>query len=226
MPARDEPPLDPPDSAVVADVLRGATDRFAIIVQRYNQRLYRVARGVLGDDPESEDALQQTWLQALSGLDRFRGEASLATWLTAIVLREARARRRRRPLVLQFDASTPSNDPSPLERTTAAELQHLLERMIDALPPPQRMVFVLRELEQMSVAETAAALGISSALVKVRTFRARRRLQARLRSCPDVAERLRTAYGFAGTRCARMWIRVREHAYARADAWSAGPAPR
>ena len=205
----DTAPL--PDAAVVAEVVRGATDRFGILVQRYNQRLYRVARGVLGHDEESEDVLQEAWLRALAGLPTFRGESSLATWLTTIVLREARARLRRRPQVVHGEAVATSPDPSPLESASASELQRLLEARIDALPTSLRLVFVLRELEQMSVAETASALGVSRTLVKVRAFRARKHLQMLIRHCPGLAEIAGEAYGFAGLRCQRMWAWVRRH---------------
>ena len=213
MPARLRPlpPGPPTDEQVVSEILAGATDRFAVLVQRYNQRLYRVARGVLGNDADSEDALQQSWLLAFLHLDRFRGEGSLGTWLTTIVLREARACASRRRDGVDCDPALRCPGPSPVDQSSGAELRQLLEDVLDGLPRPWRSVFVLRELEGLSVAETAEALSVSQTLVKVRMFRARRRLRARLRSAPDAAASLREAYGFAGLRCARMgaWVMAR-----------------
>ena len=210
MPVRLRPAVEapPPDRVVIDEVLAGATDRFALLVQRYNPRLFRVARSVLGHDAESEDALQQAWLQAFTRLSQFRGEAPLASWLTAIVVREARTRALQRRALPEVDAALADRDPDPVERSSSAELRRLLEGLIDALPPAHRTAFVLREVEGSSVAETAAALGVSATLVKIRVFRAKRRLRAQIARHPSWAACLREVYGFDGWRCARLTVRV------------------
>jgi RNA polymerase sigma factor (sigma-70 family) len=195
-----------PDSAVVAQVLQGERARYAILVRRHNQRLFRVARAILRDEAEAEDVVQYAHVTAYRNLEQFRGEASYASWLTRIAVNEALARLRRTKrygLVSIDDAGGEAtmSKSSPDHDAYRAELRRLLEAHIDELPDALRVVFVMREVEELETAETAETLGISEAAVRVRLHRARSLLQERLTrllsSAPD-------AYHFAGARCDRL----------------------
>lgn len=189
---------------------------FRTIMERHNQRLYRVARALLRDEAEAEDAVQEAYLRAFSGLRRFRGEASISTWLTKITLNECLGRKRKqRPTVdldalrmlegsgaqiIRFPGMSTNSDP---ERSAARiEIRKLLEGSIDALPEAFRMVFVMREVEELSIEETAAALGIRPQTVKTRLHRARLMLRTALQD--QLASSLKDTFPFAGARCARI----------------------
>lgn len=205
------------DRALVALVLQREEAAFRLIMQRHNRRLYRVARGVLGDDTEAEDVVQETYVRAFTHLDSFRGEARLSTWLTRIALNEALGRMRdRRPTtdLKHLDAineqgearviylPSPSQDSSPEASAARAEVRTLLERAVDQLPIPFRSVFVMRDIEEMSVEETASQLGLRPETVKTRLHRARRLLRQSLSE--TLAAMLSDAFPFAGARCARI----------------------
>ncbi len=189
---------------------------FRAIMERHNRRLYRVARAVMKDDTEAEDVVQETYLRAFSNLSKFRGESSLTTWLTRIALNEAHGRKRKRRAtvtlesvervqetsaqIIQFPAMNTETDP---ERSAAQhEIQRLLERAMDALPEPFRVVFVMRDVEEMSIEETASHLGIRPQTVKTRLHRARRLLRQSLDG--ELASTLKEMFPFAGVRCARI----------------------
>ena len=146
-----------------------------LIMQRHNRRLYRVARSVLNDEDEAEDVVQETYVRAFTHLDGFRGEAQLSTWLTRIALNEALGRLRRRRItvglkdidaindqgedrVIYLPSARPDGDPEAA--TARAEVRRLLERAVDQLPEHFRVVFMLRDIEEMSVEETASHLGL------------------------------------------------------------------
>ncbi len=209
-----------------ADLVRAAATgngaAFRTIMERHNRRLYRVARTLLKDDAEAEDAVQEAYLRAFAALPGFRGEASLATWLTRIVVNEALGRMRRRretttvealeegaeqqSQIIKFPTMSPDADP---ERAVAQrQIRALLERSIDALPEPFRLVFVLRDVEEMSIDETSASLGIRAETVKTRLHRARRLLREALDE--QLASTLKDAFPFAGARCARITQAVLE----------------
>ena len=193
---------------------RGDGAAFRAIMQRHNRRLYRVARAVLHDDGEAEDVVQETYVRAFAALADFRGGSSLATWLTRIALNEALGRlRRRRPTVEieTFDARPEarvipfplmSPDMNPEQAAARQDVRRLLERAIDGLPEPFRVVFVLRDVEELSIEETAAQLGLRPETVKTRLHRARRRLREALDA--ELASALTDAFPFAGARCARI----------------------
>jgi RNA polymerase sigma-70 factor (ECF subfamily) len=205
-----------PDSDLVALVLAGDGPAFAAIMTRYNQRLFRVARGVVRDEAEAEDVLQEAYVRAFAALPDFRGEAGLGTWLTRIVLNEALGRlRRRRPTeqldVLDQDAQTGDsrvvmfpgvNAPNPEAAAARSEVRRLLERAIDDLPEAFRLVFVMRDIEEMSIDETAANLAIRPETVKTRLHRARRLLRKNLDD--KLSTVLRDTFPFQGARCARI----------------------
>lgn len=203
------------DHALVALVRSGQREAFRQIMQRCNQRLFRVARAVIGEDAEAEDVVQESYLSAFRKLDSFRGEATLLTWLTSIVLNEARGRLRKRHhmvgleqievaqekhQVIPFPSRFGNEDPAV--SAARVQIRHLLEHAIDKLPEAFRTVYVMREVEECSVEETASQLGIKPETVKTRLHRARRLLRTSLQD--TLAATLGEAFPFMGQRCARM----------------------
>ena len=202
--------------AELADLARGGDrEAFRAVMQRMNQRLFRIARGIVGSDHEAEDVLQESYVRAFAAIGSFRGESQLATWLTRIVINEAHGRlRRQRPTVevdaieaaqaggqvLAFPSRTGGEDPEGA--AAHSEIRRLLERAVDDLPEPFRLVFMLREVEECSAEETAQALGIKPQTVKTRLFRARRLLRQALDA--QLADALTGAYPFLGARCLRI----------------------
>ncbi|HVY84985.1 MAG TPA: RNA polymerase sigma factor, partial [Caulobacterales bacterium] len=211
--ARNFAAMDEP--ALVAEAKLGEREAFRAIMQRYNQRLFRVARAVVGDDAEAEDVLQEAYLRAFAGIAAFRGEAGLLTWLTAIALNEARGRLRKRRPMVDLEAAAAANvvpfapqPPDPESEAARTETRQLLETSIDGLPPEFRVVFVLREIEGLSVEATAAQLGLNPATVKTRHFRARRMLRAGLEK--KLLAGLGDVFPFLGVRCSNVAARVLE----------------
>jgi RNA polymerase sigma-70 factor (ECF subfamily) len=187
-----------------------------IIIQRHNRRLYRIARGVLRDDAEAEDAVQETYLKAFLHLDEFRGDAAVGTWLCRIVMNEALDRlRRRRPMLdwsTMEENGKPGADiirlpvnasrPDPERAAAQRQIQALLEHAIDELPEDFRMVLVARAIEEMSVEETAALLNIRPETVKTRLHRARHRLRTVLEA--KIGPVFKDVFPFEDPRCERI----------------------
>lgn len=212
------------DTALAHAALGGARDAYGAIMQRHNQPLFRVARGILADDAEAEDVVQETYVRAFAALDTFRGEATLLTWLTRIAINEARGRLRRRkraavPLdqveaaqakgayIVAFPGGQPMENPEA--EAARAEIRLLLERAVDALAEPFRLVFILRDVQGCSVEETATLLDLRPETVKTRLFRARRQLRIALDE--TLASSMRGTFPFLGRRCARITERVLRH---------------
>jgi RNA polymerase sigma-70 factor (ECF subfamily) len=210
------------ETELVGYAKAGRREAFAALMTRGNQRLFRVARSIVRDESEAEDVLQEAYVRAFAKLEEFRGESSIFTWLTRIVINEGRGRLRKRRdtvdlaeietaqaeagRVLMFPSSFGSGDP---ERDAArAEARRLLERAVDALPEPFRLVFVMREIEDCSMAETAETLGIRVETVKTRLHRARRMLRAALDQ--QLAGAVTGAFPFLGARCQRITSTVLE----------------
>ena len=203
------------DAELVRRALARDADAFRTIMQRHNRRLYRIARGILRNSTEAEDAVQDAYIAAFSHLAGYRGDSSLATWLSRITMNEALGRLRRRrsageiaPLeearteaeIIQFPLSAPNDDP---ERTMAQrEILRLVEQAIDELPDVYRLVFVTRVVEGMSIEETADLVGIKPETVKTRLHRARQLVRDHLDK--QIGPVLMDAFPFAGRRCERM----------------------
>jgi RNA polymerase sigma-70 factor (ECF subfamily) len=189
---------------------------FEQLMRQYNRRLYRLARAALRDDAEAEDALQEAYLAAYRSMDRFRGDSTLSTWLSRLVLNECFGRLRRgarRQKVIPMVSPTqemdavPEQDSAGPDRVLArAQMRALLERKLDNLPEAFRLVFVLRSVEELSVEETAQTLGIPEATVRSRYFRAKGLLRAALAAEIDLAER--DIFEFGGPHCDRVVARV------------------
>jgi RNA polymerase sigma-70 factor (ECF subfamily) len=193
------------DEIVVARVLAGALASFEVLMRRYNQRVFRAARAVVRDDAEAEDVAQDAWVRAYTHLSQFGGRASFATWVTRIAVHEAIARRRRRMRQVPLDDHAPSllaQTPQPDDEAGGREVAAAIERAIDALPTPYRTTFVLRDVQGLDTAETAACLDVPEATVKTRLHRARSLLRTQLGATLDVAGS--RAFAFAGHRCDRM----------------------
>ena len=182
------------------------------LMRRHNRTLYRTARAILRDDAEAEDAVQEAYLRAYRALDSFRGESKFSTWLVRIAANEALMRRRRNVRAAEV---VPLDGTIEVEGTIESGdeqgdhmLRRLLEKRIDALPDGYRSVFVLRALEELTVEETSAALGIPEPTVRTRYFRARGLLRESL--ARDIDRTLEDAFAFAGERCDRIVARVME----------------
>ena len=210
------------DADVVRRVLGGEPALFEVLMRRYNQRVYRAVRSVLRDESECEDAMQQAWLGAYSHLDQFEGTAAFSTWLTRIALNEALGRARHRSRLAPAE-ELPEEDDSmataaqdPEGQAANRELGRILEQAIDELPERSRSVFMLREVDGMSTADTAVALGVSEEVVKVRLHRARLALRDQLYAhAGPTAPR---TFTFLGARCDRMVAGVLERILGRPTA--------
>jgi RNA polymerase sigma-70 factor, ECF subfamily len=200
------------DEEVVRRVREGDAPLFEVLMRRYNQRLYRVARAILRDDAEAEDVMQHAYVEGYLHIGQFAGRAAFSTWLTKIAVYEALARLRRRGKELLTDplpetgedamSTLRSPGPDPEQQALQGEARTLLEASIDALPAAYRSVFVLREVEGLSTAETAECLDVSQEVVKTRLHRARALLRDELVARAGVAAS--TAFSFHLSRCDRV----------------------
>jgi RNA polymerase sigma-70 factor (ECF subfamily) len=203
------------DEELVTLARAGEREAFRAITTRFNQRLFRLARAVVGDDAEAEDVLQEAYVRAFTRLDQFRGEASLSTWLSTVTLNQARDRlRRRRAKTVELEAveqaqtepgrviQFPGAPADPEREAARAEARRLLERAVDDLPEAFRVVFVLREVQELTVEETAAELDLKPETVKTRLHRARRLLREALDA--RLASAVHDAFPFLGARCERI----------------------
>jgi RNA polymerase sigma-70 factor (ECF subfamily) len=205
---------------LMALVAAGDHDAFEVVMRAHNQILFRTARSIVKDDTEAEDVVQEAYLLAYRNAAGYRGEASLSTWLTRIVINEANGRlrkTRRRAEIIALVADAEYDDSgedeamdepdtirpeAPEDAALRAETRKLLESRIDALPDRYRTVFVLRAVEDLSVQQTAAALDIPEATVRSHFFRARGLLREALARDLDAATA--SAFSFDGERCNRI----------------------
>jgi RNA polymerase sigma-70 factor, ECF subfamily len=214
--ARTPQPTPPGD--VDTELVRRALVRdeaaIRVIMQANNRRLYRLARGILRNDADAEDVVQETYVRAFTHLDQFRGDSSFSTWLSRIAMNEALGRlRRRRPAVelnslpqgmleaqiIQFPLAA-ADDP---EKSMAQrEIQDVVEHAIDELPEAFRLVFITRVIEGMNVGETADILGLKPETVKTRLHRARTMLRDNVEK--KIGPVVMEAFPFAGKRCERL----------------------
>lgn len=214
------------DDAIVQRIRAGETHLYEVILRRYNQRLFRSARSLLGDDALAQDAVQEAYVAAYLRLDSYMANGTFGAWLTQIAINEARMSRRktrRRTEIPITEAPDelladrrPRNDPA--QEAANRQLVGLIEGAVDRLPEAYRVVFVLRGIQQLSVAETAASLGIPPATVKTRFHRARNLLQLAL--APDIQAAGLQAFEFAGRRCDRMVATVMQRLGAPWGPWN------
>ena len=206
------------DDIALARLVRAKDPRAVrLVTTRNNQLLFRTAWSILKHRADAEDAVQSAYLRAFAAIEGFEGRSSLSTWLTRIVINEALGRRRaasRRKAQLDGTSVTVLDDyreklmrgstsgTSPEAELARAQVRKLLEDAISALPTTFRLVFVLRDVEGLSVEATAEALGVKPATVKTRHLRARRRLQDAL--APELKSALAESFTFAGLDCEAM----------------------
>jgi RNA polymerase sigma-70 factor, ECF subfamily len=173
------------DAEVIQQVLDGNTAMFELLMRRYNERVYRAARGIVRDEQEAEDVMQQTYVNAYTHLRQFNGTAKFSTWLTRIAINESLARVRRQGKYEPFDDELSDAEPighrdhseNPERQAFTSELRELLEWAIDTLPDGMREVFVLREVEGLSTSEVAECLDVTEDVVKTRLSRGRAALR-------------------------------------------------
>jgi RNA polymerase sigma-70 factor (ECF subfamily) len=205
------------DLDLVQRALGREPEAFRAIMRKHNQKLYRIARSIVRNDSEAEDIVQEAYVTAFAHLASFRGEATLATWLSRIAINEAlgRLRRRRRAAsviasdmpeaqIIRFPLNASGDDP---ERTMAQrQILKLVEETTDALPDVYRTVFVARVIEGLSIEETAELLHLKPQKVKTRLHRARDLMRKQLDE--RIGPIMLDAFPFAGRRCERLTTAV------------------
>jgi RNA polymerase sigma-70 factor (ECF subfamily) len=181
------------ESVLVAQAKAGDQNAFSELVNRYERKIYRLAKNITRNDEDAEDVLQDAFLKAYTHLDNFKGDSKFYTWIVRIAVNEALMRLRKR----KTDRSVPLDEPvelgeetvqreiavwddNPEQRYSKEEWRHILDEAVDSLKPDFRTVFVLRDIEELSTEETAETLGISVPAVKSRLLRARLALRERL----------------------------------------------
>ena len=181
------------ESVLVAQAKAGDQNAFAELVNRYERKIYRLAKNITRNDEDAEDVLQDAFLKAYTHLDNFKGDSKFYTWIVRIAVNEALMRLRKR----KTDRTVPLDEPVELgEETVAREIavwednpeqqysqeewRRILDEAVESLKPDFRTVFVLRDIEELSTEETAETLGISVPAVKSRLLRARLALRERL----------------------------------------------
>lgn len=210
------------EGELLASLRRGEERAFERLMRAHNRLLFRAARGIVNDDADAQDAVQETYLRAFVSLDTFRGESTLATWLVRIVINQALGQQRKlgRHLSWHDDQPEQENDMSqlqghdprivdqdtPEEQASRRQLRRQLEHAIDLLPPIYRCVFILRAVQGLSVEDTAAALDVTLDVVKTRYLRARGMLRARLAGADGLP--MSMAHDFEGQRCDDLVARV------------------
>ena len=172
------------DDEIIARILNGEKDLYSIIVRRYNQRLYRVGMSMINDEAEVEDAMQVAYINAYENLGKFGFRSSFPTWLTRILINECLLRLRKRKKSISMNDENMENvmrqnkEPqTPVTATVNSELRLILNDAISKLPEKYRTVFVMREIENMNIAETKECLDLSEVNVKVRLNRAKAMLR-------------------------------------------------
>jgi RNA polymerase sigma factor (sigma-70 family) len=197
-----------PDEEIIARILAGEKRLFEQLIRRYNQRLYRMGMSILENETEAEEAMQTAYINAYEHLPRFEHRASFGTWITRIMLNQCYEQKRKSIRVLTNFEQTDNfiNMKTPAKVLADKELGNILEQAIAKLPEKYRLVFVLREIEDMSVRETSATLNIEEPNVKVRLNRAKAMLREKLNSYMKDQ-----VYSFHLTRCDRIVNHVFDH---------------
>jgi RNA polymerase sigma-70 factor (ECF subfamily) len=199
------------DEEIVYRVRAGETALYEVIMRRYNQRLYRIARAILHNDSEAEDVMQDAYVRAYQHLDQFAARAPFATWLTRIAVHEALARLRGRNRIQSLDDTEdngdqsmqiPSKSPDPEQSASGAQLRGLLEEAVLDLPEHYRIVIMLRDIEELSTAETADALDLTEHNVKIRLHRGHGMIRSWL--FERIGAGAKEAFPFMGVRCNRV----------------------
>jgi RNA polymerase sigma-70 factor (ECF subfamily) len=233
---RERPPdatatQSPSDADIIGSVLQGDVASFELIMRRYNQRLFRVARSVVRNDDEAEEIVQEAYVRGYERLNQLENRHRFSAWITQIVFHESLASRRRSRRMVATDLSD-SDNPAQVrlaihhnvgEDTDARELGSVLTKAVDDLPDDLRTVFTLRLIEELDTEETAACLDLTAANVKVRLHRARALLQERIDR--QIGAHVRQLYQFGGERCNRIVSTVLGRIHTAAKRGGAKPSP-
>jgi len=199
------------DEEVVNRVRAGETALYEVIMRRYNQRLYRIARAILHSDAEAEDVMQDAYVRAYTHLGQFAARAPFSSWLTRIAVNEALARRRSSKQhqevdVTEFDGEISMQDiyksPDPEQTASSAQLREFLEQAVLELPEQYRTVVMLRDIEELSTSETADALDLTVENVKIRLHRGHGMIRNWL--FERIGANAKEAFPFMGVRCDRV----------------------
>jgi RNA polymerase sigma-70 factor (ECF subfamily) len=197
-------------NATIDRVLKGEKDEFAEITRQCNQSLYRVAYAILKNESDAEDVVQTTYLKAYIHLSSFRKDSSFKTWITRILVNECNMQLRKKKKVFALDNSEalrqPSSNVNAMDLLYHQQLRHWLEQAVLSLPEKYRMVYILREVNELSTEESAMALNLSEENIKVRLHRAKSLLRENLLHHVRAQE----LFLFGNQRCMRMTDRVME----------------
>jgi len=203
------------DDTVISRVLLGKKEDYEILVRRYNNLLYKTARGILSEEPDIEDVMQEAYIRGFEKLSQFRKEAKFSTWLTRILincaLRHVNKLKGREHLSLDAlpgaDIGNLQEVPEETSPEVAENLTKAVEAAINHLPAKYRVVFILREIQHIPVADAAVMVGISEENVKIRLHRAKSMLKDILRSELNSLE----IFVFHASRCALLAASVMRH---------------
>jgi RNA polymerase sigma-70 factor (ECF subfamily) len=190
--------IEAPETALIQRVIQGDAEAFYELVRPYERSIFMAARSILQNDTDAEDVAQEAVVKAFANLSRFRGESKFSTWLIQITINEARMKLRKERRKLHESLNDQREDVEgdyiprdfadwreiPSEALQKKELRTALARALVSLAPKYREVFVLRDVQHVSIADTAKALGITEASVKTRLLRAR--LQMRDALAPGI----------------------------------------
>lgn len=202
-----------PDNQIIARILAGEKEQYAILIRKFNQRLYRVGMSILDEDAEVEDAMQTAYIKAYENLKKFAFRSGFGTWLTRIMINESLLRLKKRKRLKHFDEDIVSSQhfqmkttdmQTPAAKTINSELKQILEKAIRELPAKYKTVFIMREIEGLNTEETKNCLQISEVNVKVRLNRAKMLLKTSLGAYYKKEEILH----FHLNRCDRMVLQV------------------
>ena len=181
------------EAALVAQAQTGGEEAFTELVNRYEGNIYRLARHITQNPEDAEDVLQETFLKAYEHLADFQGNSKFYTWLVRIAVNQALMKLRKRKTDASVSLDDPFDtgeeslvreiavwEPNPEQTYSQEEIRAILQKAVESLPPTFRAVFALRDIEELSTEETAAALNLSIPAVKSRLLRARLRLREKL----------------------------------------------
>ena len=206
------------DAELIARVLAGERELFHELVRPYEKSVYFAALSVLQNEQDAEDAAQDTVLKALKNLHNFRAESKFSTWLISIAINEGRSRLRH-ARILEFESVDQSSEEEdgdfvpavisdwrevPLQALERKELRELLQRAISSLPEIYREVLLLRDVEEVNIADTAEALGVTTGVVKTRLLRARLMMQKIL--APQLASKRNGLFGLFKGKAGGSWF--------------------
>lgn len=197
------------DEIIIREILQGEKEKYALLMQKYNQRLYRIGKGYIRGEEEIEDLMQETYIKGFQNLSKFENRSQFGTWITRILINECLQYIKKEIRIATESENKAitmniSNNHNPESRMFNKELKDMLEKQIDSLPEKYKVVFLMREIEKISIEETSVLLDISIANVKIRFNRAKEMLRKSLMQVYSVNE----VYEFNLIRCNRIAVNV------------------